>query len=133
MRPDKYRSWLSLRFRSVRYSRKIPPRAPHFTHTTIIWFSSLFASGSADQLARAVGLPGVFLSEGEGGGVIQGSATDSTLVALLTARTQALTHMQRVNPGVGDHELMAKMTLYSSDQVGESVCTAGAPVALRPG
>ena len=86
----------------------------------------------ADQLAQAVGLPDVFLSDGEGGGVIQGSASDSTLVALLTARTRALTYMRRVNPGVGDHELMAKMTLYASDQVSEPTQKRGAPLAPRP-
>eukprot|EP00904_Undaria_pinnatifida_P009626 jgi/Undpi1/5794/HiC_scaffold_2.g01068.m1 len=85
-----------------------------------------------DQLARAVGLPDVFLSDAESGGIIQGSASDSVLVAVLSARTRALKHMQRLNPGVGEHELMAKMTLYASDQVNESVRSTGAPVALRP-
>ncbi|CAM9597402.1 unnamed protein product [Laminaria digitata] len=73
-----------------------------------------------DQLARAVGLPNVFLSGGEGGGVIQGSASEGTLVGLLAARTRALKHMRQVSPGVSDHELMAKMTLYTSDQAHSS-------------
>lgn len=73
----------------------------------------------ADNLARAMGLPECFSSRGggEGGGVIQGSASEGTLVALLAARTRALKHMRRSNPGVSDHELLSKMTLYASDQV----------------
>lgn len=101
-------------------------------HAIVIGFSLLICCGTADQLARAVGLPDVFLSDAESGGIIQGSASDSVLVAVLSARTRALKHMQRLNPGVGEHELMAKMTLYASDQVNESVRTRGAPVALRP-
>ncbi|CAM9098095.1 unnamed protein product [Laminaria digitata] len=74
-----------------------------------------------DQLARAVGLPDVFLSNGEGGGVIQGSASEGTLVGLLAARKRALKFMRRVSPGVSDHELIAKMTIYTSDQAHSSV------------
>eukprot|EP00752_Nemacystus_decipiens_P002072 g1983.t1 len=75
-----------------------------------------------DQLGRAVGLPEVFLSDGDGGGVIQGSACEATLVALIAARTRALKHMRRESPaGVSDNELMAKMTLYTSDQAHSSV------------
>lgn len=65
-----------------------------------------------------MGLPEAFLSEGEGGGVIQGSASEGTVVALLAARTKALKHMRRESrAGVSDNELLAKMTLYTSDQV----------------
>ncbi|CAN0365273.1 unnamed protein product, partial [Scytosiphon promiscuus] len=74
-----------------------------------------------DQLGRAVGLPDVFLTDGGhgGGGVIQGTASEGTLVALLAARTKALKHMRRESPaGVGDDELLGRMTLYTSDQEG---------------
>ncbi|CAM9771919.1 unnamed protein product, partial [Ectocarpus sp. 13 AM-2016] len=76
-----------------------------------------------DQLGRAVGLPEAFLSSGGGGGgVIQGSASEGTLVAVLAARTRALKHMRRQSPaGVSDSELLAKMTLYTSDQAHSSV------------
>eukprot|EP00904_Undaria_pinnatifida_P009630 jgi/Undpi1/5798/HiC_scaffold_2.g01072.m1 len=74
-----------------------------------------------DQLGRAVGLPEEFLSDGEGGGVMQGSACEATLVGVVTARTRALKHMRRVHPGLSDYELMAKMTLYTSDQAHSSV------------
>lgn len=70
-----------------------------------------------------MGLPEAFLSGGNGGGggggVIQGSASEGTMVAVLAARTRALKHMRRESPaGVSDSELLAKMTLYTSDQVG---------------
>ncbi|CAN0205798.1 unnamed protein product, partial [Hapterophycus canaliculatus] len=62
-----------------------------------------------DQLGRAVGLPEAFLTEGgqAGGGVIQGTASEGTLVALLAARTKALKHMRLTSPaGVTDGELL---------------------------
>lgn len=71
----------------------------------------------ADQLGRAIGLPEAFLSDGEGGGVIQGSASEATLVAMLAARMRALRNMRRANPDASDYDLMSKMTLYASDQV----------------
>lgn len=78
-----------------------------------------------------MGLPEAFLSGGDGGGggggggVIQGSASEGTMVAVLAARARALKHMRRESPaGVSDCELLAKMTLYTSDQVGvpEGIC-----------
>lgn len=89
--------------------------------------------GTADQLARAVGLPDVFLSDGEGGGVIQGSASEGTLVGLLAARTRALKFMRRMSPGVSDHELMAKMTIYTSDQVNLPASVAPLSSCIRFG
>ena len=100
----------------------------HVISQFVFWpFFLVPHTGIADQLAQAVGLPDVFLSAGEGGGIIQGSASDSTLVALLSARARAFTYMRRVNPGASDHELMAKMTLYASDQVSEPTRKAKRP------
>lgn len=65
-----------------------------------------------------MGLPEAFLSDGDGGGVIQGSASEGTLVAVLAAKTRALKHMRRESAaGASDSELLSKMTLYTSDQV----------------
>ena len=97
-----------------------PPHDSSAVYATLVFVVVVFlvpCIGTADQLARAVGLPEVFLSDGEGGGVIQGSASEGTLVGLLAARTRALTCMRRMSPGVSDHELMARMTIYTSDQV----------------
>lgn len=50
-----------------------------------------------DWLAKLLGLPPAFLtvqpdsSKGAGGGVIQGTASEATLVALLAARAQTMT------------------------------------------
>ncbi|CAN0502638.1 unnamed protein product [Ectocarpus sp. 8 AP-2014] len=75
-----------------------------------------------DQLGRAVGLPEVFMSSGDGGGVIQGSASEGILVAMLAARTRTLKHLRRESPaGVSNSELLAKMTLYASDQAHSSL------------
>ena len=49
-------------------------------------------------------------------GAIQASATDSTLFAMLSAKTRALKHMRRMNPELDDHDLIGKMTLYCCDQ-----------------
>ena len=64
--------------------------------------------------------------------MIQGSASEGTLVGLLAARTRALRFMRRASPGVSDHELIAKMTLYTSDQVSENARKRGASIVLRP-
>ncbi|CAM9246795.1 unnamed protein product, partial [Discosporangium mesarthrocarpum] len=86
-----------------------------------------------DMLAKAMGLPSAFLSSGKGGGVIQGSASESTLVALLAARTKALRHLQKERPGVSDQELYAKMTLYMSDQTHFSARKAAKISGLEQG
>lgn len=43
-----------------------------------------------DWLARLLNLPEVFLSEGEGGGVIQGSASEATVTVMVAARERYL-------------------------------------------
>ena len=43
-----------------------------------------------DWLARLLNLPSCFLSEGEGGGVIQGSASEAVVVAMVAARERCL-------------------------------------------
>lgn len=70
-----------------------------------------------DWLAQLLDLPACFRSstpEGkpsEGGGVIQGSASEATLVALLAARAQAGAAPEEA------HRLVA----YGSDQVSHSI------------
>jgi aromatic-L-amino-acid decarboxylase len=60
-----------------------------------------------------IGLPAAFMSGGEGGGVIQGTASEATLVAMLAARDRA-----RRSEGAG--ELVA----YASTQAHSSVVKA---------
>lgn len=70
-----------------------------------------------DQLADALGLPDTVQSTGEGGGAIQASASESTVIGMLAARTKALKYLRIRSPGSTDQELFAKMVFYTSDQV----------------
>ncbi|KAL9436183.1 hypothetical protein AB3S75_022272 [Citrus x aurantiifolia] len=61
-----------------------------------------------DWLAKLLKLPEDFLSTGQGGGVIQGTASEAVLVVLLAARDKALKR-------VGKNSL-EKLVVYASDQ-----------------
>ncbi|KAH9729094.1 Phenylacetaldehyde synthase [Citrus sinensis] len=61
-----------------------------------------------DWLAKLLKLPEDFLSSGQGGGVIQGTASEAVLVVLLAARDNALKR-------VGKNSL-EKLVVYASDQ-----------------
>ncbi|UYV66628.1 HDC [Cordylochernes scorpioides] len=68
-----------------------------------------------DWLAKAIGLPADFLhSSGKGGGgVIQTTASESTLIALLAARTVTI----RSHKGdLEDAEILGRLVAYCSDQ-----------------
>ena len=69
-----------------------------------------------DWLAELLGLPAGFRSGGSGGGVIQHSASDSALVALLAA-------LHRVSGGRTEHEGTAagRYTVYTSEHTHSSV------------
>uniref|UniRef100_A0A9L0JDJ8 Aromatic-L-amino-acid decarboxylase n=1 Tax=Equus asinus TaxID=9793 RepID=A0A9L0JDJ8_EQUAS len=72
-----------------------------------------------DWLGKMLQLPEAFLAgnAGEGGGVIQGSASEATLVALLAARTKVTRRLQAASPGLTQATIMEKLVAYSSDQV----------------
>ncbi|CAO2640673.1 Aromatic-L-amino-acid decarboxylase [Lemmus lemmus] len=72
-----------------------------------------------DWLGKMLELPEAFLAgrAGEGGGVIQGSASEATLVALLAARTKVIRQTQAA--------IMEKLVAYTSDQAHSSVERAG--------
>jgi aromatic-L-amino-acid decarboxylase len=69
-----------------------------------------------DWLAELLGLPARFRSDGPGGGVIQHSASDAALVALLAA-------LHRVSGGRTEHEGVghARFAVYTSNQTHSSV------------
>jgi len=72
-----------------------------------------------DWLGGMIGLPGEFLSpSGSGGGVIQGTASEATLVALVAARSRA---MKRHAPRAATTDLGSRLTLYTSTQAHSSV------------
>ncbi|KAM8967026.1 aromatic-L-amino-acid decarboxylase [Pelodytes ibericus] len=80
-----------------------------------------------DWLGKMVGLPEQFLagSEGEGGGVIQGTASEATLMALLAARTKVTRRLQSEQAELTEAEIISRMVAYSSDQAHSSVERAG--------
>ncbi|XP_010623179.1 aromatic-L-amino-acid decarboxylase isoform X2 [Fukomys damarensis] len=80
-----------------------------------------------DWLGKMLQLPDAFLAgnAGEGGGVIQGSASEATLVALLAARTKVTRRLQASFPELTQAAIMEKLVAYSSDQAHCSVERAG--------
>lgn len=77
-----------------------------------------------DWLAKMLELPDCFLhsSEGHGGGVIQGTASEATLVALLSARTQRLHQILGDKFSHSpDEGIISKMVAYCSAQAHSSV------------
>lgn len=80
-----------------------------------------------DWLGKMLELPEAFLAgrAGEGGGVIQGSASEATLVALLAARTKVIRQLQAVSPELTQAAIMEKLVAYTSDQAHSSVERAG--------
>ncbi|KAH7690926.1 Tyrosine decarboxylase protein [Dioscorea alata] len=61
-----------------------------------------------DWLAKMLKLPNEFLSSGQGGGVIQGTASEAILVVLLAARDKVLRKLGRSS--------LEKLVVYASDQ-----------------
>ena len=61
-------------------------------------------------------LPEVFLSSsgGKGGGVIQGTASEATLVALLGAKARTLDKYRKEHPDWTDNDIISKLVGYSS-------------------
>ncbi|KAI5633968.1 pyridoxal-dependent decarboxylase conserved domain-containing protein [Phthorimaea operculella] len=80
-----------------------------------------------DWLGQMLGLPEEFLarSGGEGGGVIQGTASESTLVALLGAKARILHHMKERNPDLKEADILSKLVGYASNLAHSSVERAG--------
>lgn len=71
-----------------------------------------------------IGLPGDFLhtgSKSKGGGAIQTTASESTLICLLAGRTQAIRRFHERSPGLQDSEINARLVAYCSDQAHSSV------------
>ncbi|XP_078685370.1 aromatic-L-amino-acid decarboxylase-like [Branchiostoma floridae x Branchiostoma belcheri] len=86
-----------------------------------------------DWLGKMLQLPECFLAgtSGEGGGVIQGTASEATLVALLAARSKAVQTLKTEHPDLSDHDIMSKLIMYTSDQAHSSVERAAMLGAVR--
>ncbi|KAL1219337.1 Phenylacetaldehyde synthase [Cardamine amara subsp. amara] len=77
-----------------------------------------------DWLAKLLNLPEKFLSKGDGGGVIQGSASEAVLVVLIAARDKVLR-------SIGKNAL-GKLVVYSSDQTHSALQKACQIAGIHP-
>ncbi|XP_066539964.1 aromatic-L-amino-acid decarboxylase [Hoplias malabaricus] len=80
-----------------------------------------------DWLGKMLRLPEEFLAgtEGKGGGVIQGTASEATLVALLAARSRAVKQILAEDPERSEADIISKLVAYASEQAHSSVERAG--------
>ncbi|KAJ8343595.1 hypothetical protein SKAU_G00309240 [Synaphobranchus kaupii] len=81
-----------------------------------------------DWLAKAMGLPLHFLHhhpDSKGGGILQGSVSESTLVALLAARKAQILQLRESGDDADDSVLNSRLIAYASDQAHSSVEKAG--------
>ena len=80
-----------------------------------------------DWLGKMLDLPEEFLacSGGKGGGVIQGTASEATLVALLGAKAKTMQRVKAEHPDWDDYTIVSKLVAYCSDQAHSSVERAG--------
>ncbi|XP_064245648.1 histidine decarboxylase isoform X5 [Passer domesticus] len=81
-----------------------------------------------DWLAKMLGLPDKFLHhhpDSVGGGVLQSTVSESTLVALLAARKNKILEMKVSEPDTDESSLNSRLVAYASDQAHSSVEKAG--------
>ncbi|XP_017463855.1 PREDICTED: alpha-methyldopa hypersensitive protein-like, partial [Rhagoletis zephyria] len=91
-----------------------------------------------DWLAKFLKLPEHFLhsTKGPGGGIIQGSASEAVLVAVMAAREQTVRRVKAKQPDLSEGEIRARLIGYSSDQSNSCIEKAGVlatlPIRLLP-
>ncbi|NXE60226.1 DCHS decarboxylase, partial [Calcarius ornatus] len=81
-----------------------------------------------DWLAKMLGLPDKFLHhhpDSVGGGVLQSTVSESTLVALLAARKNKILELKVSEPDTDESSLNSRLIAYASDQAHSSVEKAG--------
>ncbi|XP_028281597.1 aromatic-L-amino-acid decarboxylase isoform X2 [Parambassis ranga] len=76
-----------------------------------------------DWLGKMLHLPECFIAgtHGLGGGVIQGTASEATLMSLLAARCKAVRRVQNFAPEKSEHDILSKLVAYTSEQAHCSV------------
>lgn len=86
-----------------------------------------------DWLAKFLDLPEFFLnsSEGPGGGLLQGTASEAMLVATLAAREKTVEKLKKEHPGMSESEIRGRLVLYSSDQANSCVEKTGLLAAVK--
>lgn len=77
-----------------------------------------------DWLAKALNLPDVFHSTGQGGGVIQGTASEAVLVVLLAARDKVLRRVGK--------DAIGNLVVYCSDQTHSAIQKACQIAGIHP-
>uniref|UniRef100_A0AAY4DXG3 Histidine decarboxylase n=1 Tax=Denticeps clupeoides TaxID=299321 RepID=A0AAY4DXG3_9TELE len=81
-----------------------------------------------DWLCKALGLPSYFLHyhpESKGGGILQSTVSECTLVSLLAARNDKILHLKELEADVDDSVINSRLIAYASDQAHSSVEKAG--------
>ncbi|KAK0086708.1 hypothetical protein PV325_002705 [Microctonus aethiopoides] len=80
-----------------------------------------------DWLGKMLELPKEFLacSGGKGGGVIQGTASEATLVALLGAKAKKIHEIKKIHPEWTENKIVEKLVAYCSSHAHSSVERAG--------
>lgn len=78
-------------------------------------------------LGKLLNLPDIFLNcgEGPGGGVLQGSASESTLICLLSAKEKKVQEIMALRPDLTEADIRGRLVAYSSDQSNSSVEKSG--------
>ncbi|CAL1678950.1 unnamed protein product [Lasius platythorax] len=82
---------------------------------------------TCNWLGKLLGLPNEFLnhSEGTGGGVIQGSASECTFICLLAAKEYTTRQIKTLHPELNEDLIKSKLVAYTSNQSNSSVEKAG--------
>lgn len=86
-----------------------------------------------DWLAKLFELPKEFLysSDGNGGGVMQTSASEAILVAMLTSREQNVKRLRDSHSHLSESDIRGKLVIYSSDQSNSSIEKSALIAAVR--
>nr|CAD7392120.1 unnamed protein product [Timema cristinae] len=75
-------------------------------------------------LGKMIGLPAQFLNTGadtKGGGVLQNTSSEATLVSLLSSRTEAIRRQRAISHELDEDEINKRLVAYCSDQAHSSV------------
>lgn len=86
-----------------------------------------------DWVGKFLNIPEEFLPSGpgNGGGVIQGSASEAILIALLAAREQTVLRVQKENPLMTESEIRGKLIAYGNIHANSAVEKAGLLGAMK--
>lgn len=71
-----------------------------------------------DWLGKIIGLPHDFLncSDGKGGGMIQATASEATLVALFGAKARTIDRLKKDRPELTEFQIISKLVAYCSSK-----------------